>query len=556
MDLQDPTPRSARATRGHAGVYLAFIFLTGAVTLALELLASRVMTPYFGVSLYIWTGILSITLVALSLGYYLGGRLTGTGASERVGRLEFHFLLMPALSSLAISVSCLAYPITFSALAGFSLVVGSLVACMVLLFAPLVAVSAMNPLLIAIQRFSGSSTEQMGDSGSGLVFFTSTVGSVIGVFVTAFVFIPNFTNFNSIVFLAIVLAAISLLGTLRPGAIQPGQRRSLRVAGSAALAVGVAILSFSSTYLKKEESIAFGGNLWTIEREYTSLFGNTKIIAIRPPGQDRNVVRVMTNDGLTMNTVDAWGRSLSPFTYALEYMAVGLRPDAAKVLVLGLGAGVVPMRMAARGAEVDVVEINPDYLDAAVDYFDFDPTKARVIETDARTFVRDCREEYDVVVLDLFQGDGVPDYLLTREFFADVAGCMGPSGVAVFNTLAAVGHLDVYYDVVKTVRAELPALLMFHEEVRTDRVELNVYLAAARTELVWDFELPREKLPPAMAENLRRVFARPRPLDAALLERATVIRDESNTFAFTNGPADIVHRRSTLQSLPAEFRTN
>ena len=139
MDLQDPTPRSARATRGHAGVYLAFIFLTGAVTLALELLASRVMTPYFGVSLYIWTGILSITLVALSLGYYLGGRLTGTGASERVGRLEFHFLLMPALSSLAISVSCLAYPITFSALAGFSLVVGSLVACMVLLFAPLVA---------------------------------------------------------------------------------------------------------------------------------------------------------------------------------------------------------------------------------------------------------------------------------------------------------------------------------------------------------------------------------------------------------------------------------
>ena len=53
----------------------AIIFVSGSAVLALELLASRIMTPYFGVSLYIWTGILSITLVALALGYWLGGRL-------------------------------------------------------------------------------------------------------------------------------------------------------------------------------------------------------------------------------------------------------------------------------------------------------------------------------------------------------------------------------------------------------------------------------------------------------------------------------------------------
>ena len=47
----------------------AIIFVSGAAILALELLASRIMMPFFGVSLYIWTGILSITLVALALGY-------------------------------------------------------------------------------------------------------------------------------------------------------------------------------------------------------------------------------------------------------------------------------------------------------------------------------------------------------------------------------------------------------------------------------------------------------------------------------------------------------
>ena len=49
------------------------IFVTGAAILALQLLASRIMAPFFGVSLYIWTGILSITLLCLASGYYVGG---------------------------------------------------------------------------------------------------------------------------------------------------------------------------------------------------------------------------------------------------------------------------------------------------------------------------------------------------------------------------------------------------------------------------------------------------------------------------------------------------
>ena len=94
------------------------IFITGAAILALELLSSRILTPYFGVSLYIWSGILSITLVSLALGYWWGGRLTGgkkTGA--QIDRLAFLFALMPAVASLAIVAACLVYPYLFYALA-------------------------------------------------------------------------------------------------------------------------------------------------------------------------------------------------------------------------------------------------------------------------------------------------------------------------------------------------------------------------------------------------------------------------------------------------------
>ena len=76
--------------------YEVLIFITGAATLALEVLASRIMTPYFGVSLYIWAGILSITLTFLAVGYGWGGRQS---ASRNRRELETGFLALPLLSA-------------------------------------------------------------------------------------------------------------------------------------------------------------------------------------------------------------------------------------------------------------------------------------------------------------------------------------------------------------------------------------------------------------------------------------------------------------------------
>src|SRR4051812_33212343 len=126
----------------------AIIFISGGAILALELLASRIMTPYFGVSLYIWTGILSITLVALALGYRLGGHLAASRANAlRALRL---YALMPAIAAFAIVGACLVYPHVFAGLANWSLMGGAFAACAVLLLVPLIAASAMNPLLVAI----------------------------------------------------------------------------------------------------------------------------------------------------------------------------------------------------------------------------------------------------------------------------------------------------------------------------------------------------------------------------------------------------------------------
>ncbi|HET6222994.1 MAG TPA: fused MFS/spermidine synthase, partial [Dongiaceae bacterium] len=140
--------------------YYLVIFITGGATLALEVLASRILTPYYGVSLYIWTAILSITLTFLAVGYYAGGGLARQ-ANQRARRLWY--FVAPSASAVAITLACLAYPWLFPALVTLPLALASLLAATLLLAVPLIVLSAMNPLLIAIRPGS------VGDAGAGRV---------------------------------------------------------------------------------------------------------------------------------------------------------------------------------------------------------------------------------------------------------------------------------------------------------------------------------------------------------------------------------------------------
>src|SRR5688572_4105325 len=190
-------------------MFYAILFVSGGAVLALELLASRVMTPYFGVSLYIWTGILSITLVALALGYWGGGRIAASRrAAGNVARLTQFYTLMPAIGAFAIVAACLVYPYLFPGLAAGDLVAGAFAACVVLLLVPLIAASAMNPLLVAVLLARGGG--RTGDAGTGTVLFVSTLGSVAGVLVTAFGLIPHVSNFTALLAVALMLALLSV----------------------------------------------------------------------------------------------------------------------------------------------------------------------------------------------------------------------------------------------------------------------------------------------------------------------------------------------------------
>lgn len=547
-----PEKRDDYTSRPMTALY-AIIFVTGGATLALELLASRVMTPYFGVSLYIWTGILSITLVALAIGYWVGGRAAAilmTGS--RSERLYSVFLLMPALSALSLVGACLVYPHIFPALAGVDLVSGAFIACLILLGIPLVTTSAMNPLLIAL-RMREASARRSADAGAGRVFFVSTIGSVAGVAATAFALIPRYSNFVSLLIVALCLSLLPVMALLATSQ-RPAGRRGLLITTALAIVAAATLLWQADAYLGRQWPVTYSGLDWTLEARESSLFGTVKVLKSTPIDSRGRFVRVYFQDGLIQNRMLSDGESISFYTYALEALALSHRPDMRSALALGLGAGVVPSRLSKRGVAVTAVEIDPASFEIARRFFGLDRTRINAIQADARTYLRTCNGGYDAIVVDLFQGDGTPDYLITRNFFADLRACLAPRGVVVFNTFADLDLPVSYAHFLTTLRAEFPYVTLYREDEAGAR-HVNSYVVASMT--------PSDPMPTGLpdipaqyAERLAALLRSPRQLDPELLAGGLVITDARSGGAADLARAQMGYRRQVARELPPPFLVN
>ena len=265
--------------------------------------------------------------------------------------------------------------------------------------------------------------------------------------------------------------------------------------------------------------------------------------------------RMYFQDGLTQNGIEASGRSTSFYTYALEALAMAYRPDAINALALGLGAGMTPARLAARSLRTEVVEIDPASLQAARKFFALDEKKTLVHQADARTFVRACPRTYDVVIVDLFHGDGTPDYLITRDFFRDLRRCLGKGGIAVFNTFADLHNPVSYAHLLVTLRSELPHLALYRP-AHEGATHTNSFIVASANALRTPERVTMDYVPPAKETLLWDMLAAPMPLVDKLFEGGKIITDAHNRAALDLAHAQSVYRHSVIGFTPPELLVN
>jgi len=117
------------------------------------------------------------------------------------------------------------------------------------------------------------------------------------------------------------------------------------------------------------------------------------------------------------------------------------KPEPKRILVLGLGGGVIPrqMRHYFPAIEIDVAEIDPDIPPIAAQFMGFkEDEKLKVYVDDGRMFIkkqlrRNPVPKYDMIVLDAFNGDYIPFHLMTKEFLQEVKGVLADDGVVIAN---------------------------------------------------------------------------------------------------------------------------
>src|SRR3954470_11970881 len=220
-------------------------------SLGAEIAAARLLAPWFGASTIVWANTIATVLVALSIGYALGGRLadrnpTMRGLSICVVCAAAFLALVPFVSGPFLHLSVTA----FDELSG-GLFVGSLLGVGVLIAVPVLLLGMVSPYAVRLK------VDQVEDAGrvAGRLYAVGTIGSLTGTFLAALLLIPVVGTHRTFLLFALVLALAAL----------PGLGR--RWAAGATVAVLIAGLMLVPEGVTKAAS-SEGKVIWEKETEY------------------------------------------------------------------------------------------------------------------------------------------------------------------------------------------------------------------------------------------------------------------------------------------------
>jgi predicted membrane-bound spermidine synthase len=462
------------------------VFAAGAGTLATEIAASRLLAPYFGSSTIVWANIIGLTLLYLSVGYWFGGKVADRRPDPRLlGRL----ILVAALSIAA--TPFVARPILDVALRGLDAVsvgavVGSFFAALALFAVPITLLGAVSPFAIRL------AIVDVGEAGTiaGRLYAISTVGSIVGTFLSAVVTIPLLgtqrTMLGSAVLLA--LAAALLLGAR-------WQLLTLVVAG---------LLFVPAGTIK-----ASSGLLYETESSY-------QYIQIVERSDGSRALKL--NEGVAVHSIWHEDSVLTGGVWDTFLLVPPLleRP-VERMLVIGNAGGTIARAFGELYPEVEIdgVEIDPEVSEAARRYMGLeDNPRLDVITADGRPYLELTDETYDVIVVDAYHQPYIPFYLATREFFAAAVEHLRPGGALALNVASVPGDDILSRAIGSTLLAEVPdvwrwrplefneLMLGFTEPVSRDELQRRVEGAPAAV----------AALVPLFQDGVEPVAATERPL--------------------------------------------
>jgi predicted membrane-bound spermidine synthase len=396
------------ASRTDMRLLRALVFTVGASTLGAEIAAARLMAPFFGASTIVWANTIATVLVALSVGYWLGGRL-----GDRRPQLDRLARWVLASSVLLAVVPIVAEPFLDLSVEAFDEIdvgaaVGSLLGVLALVAIPVMLLGATSPWAIRL------SVDRVEDAGraAGSLYALSTVGSLLGTFLAALLLVPQVGTQRTFVLFAGAVAIVAALALSRRHMLVPAAVLALLLlpTGTTKPADGVRVLE---------------------ERETPDQYAR---VVEQPDGERR----LELNEGQFFHSVwrpdsvltdNVWDGYLST-----PISVLGRPPRTLAILGNGAGTTVRAYGEFFPRTRIDGVEIDGQLTELGRRWFGLRDRPGLELHTaDARPFLRQADEKWEAIMVDAYRQPYIPFYLTTREFFRLTRERLEPGGVLIVN---------------------------------------------------------------------------------------------------------------------------
>lgn len=437
----------------------ALVLLTSAAVLVLEVLVTRLVAPYVGLTLETYTAAIGVALAAIAAGAALGGRLADARDPRR--------WLGPS-TALGGGLLMAARPTVFAVGPGVGIGPASTVVLVLVAVGPAVLVlSTVPPGVVKLQLRSLAET----GATVGRLSALGTLGALAGTFLTGFVLLSALPTSRVLLVVGLLLVVSGLVLAV----VLPRQRPD-----PTRVVAGLAVAALSATWLLLSDGAC--------ERETRYYCASVVVDPNRTGG------RTLMLDGLRHSYVDLDDPTYLQFSYTQRIADVlaTLPPGPLDALHLGLGGATVPRYLAATrpGSRSTVLEVDPGVLRLDRDELGLVTGPDLAVRVgDARTSIAGLSAgAYDVVVGDAFGSLAVPWHLATREMVQQVRRVLRPGGVYVLNVIDNPPASFVAAETA-TLRAVFGSVLLLGTpEQLAGRAGGNYVLVAS------DDPLPRERL--------------------------------------------------------------
>ena len=389
----------------------------GAAVMVVELGVARVLTPVFGGSITVWAIVIATTMLALALGYAVGGFL-----ADRFGGLRVAAYAAITGAVLCATVPFLRIPV-INATIDLSTLVGATVGALVLIAPALFFFSQVSPALI--RGLAGDGVSHVGVTAGG-IYAISTLGSLAGTLgaVWLFLYTPITIGFIGIALLVVVPALL-----IRP------------MAGVMVLLLIGSLFGYQLMVVESEQisGINARGKMCKVLYKGHSHYGELRVI------EEGGRYRYIVANGSDQGGIDLLDGS-SAYRYDEGMIGLGNQyvNNPGNALIIGLGAGIIATKLAREGIDVVVAEIDPEVIRLAREYFGF---QGEAVAADGRRYLQRDYRKWDLIFVDAYLGNSPPWQLYTREAFELYRDRLNPGGAVIVNFIGS--HLD---------KEQLPAL--------------------------------------------------------------------------------------------------